>query len=176
MARELLDARDGWMRKGASVDDSRLERLRFLDNISRCRMKALDLLARRDHGTVELQNKLLKREFPVDAVSLTIQWLEGKGFLDDREFGRSWLRYRLRKGGDSPRSLESALRKKGLSAFTVREILQEVPEDALKNSLGVAMDRLWRKPSMTREKCIQSLGRKGFPYAWIKEALEERND
>lgn len=175
MAQELLEPMDGWICKGANVDSARYERLKFLDEHCRCRMKALDLLARRNHGTAELQRKLLQREFSKESVSSTLGWLQGKGYLDDIAFARSWVRTRLRKGGDSPRSLDAGLRKKGLSPSVVHEILQEVPEESFRESLQAAMDRLWRKSSMTREKCIQSLGRKGFPYSWIKDALEERN-
>ena len=81
-----------------------------------CRGKALDLLARREHGRLELQEKLLARGFDGPCVELTLDELADQQLQDDRRFAESYVRARTARGQGPLRILaELRVRMRGES-------------------------------------------------------------
>jgi len=176
IARELLLPSDSWIYPGNDLSNDQFARLQQLDQSTRCRQKGLDLLARRSHSRLELKQKLMKREFPVKEIEETLNWLQKKKFLNDRDFAETWVKNRLRKGGESRRSMIAGLKKKGINNEIIQDIIFEIPEEKEEQSLMQQWEKLWRRSSMTPEKAVKALMRKGFPYAMIRKMQEEQDD
>ncbi len=75
-------------------------------------LRGLNLLARRDHGTAELRNKLKTKGFSPEAINLAVLRLSDQGLLDDAKFSARWVDSALRNGrGYGARLLQELLRK-----------------------------------------------------------------
>ena len=69
-----------------------------LDNPLAVRRAAMDLLARREHGRVELTRKLRKRGAPEDMIDTALQQLSEEGLLSEARYLESFVAYRARAG------------------------------------------------------------------------------
>ncbi len=74
------------------------------------RLKAMDLLARREHSVVELLEKLGQR-FPDQAALMeeVVAGLRAEGLQSDRRFAESYARLRLDRGPAADRSCVSGV-------------------------------------------------------------------
>ncbi|MDA3852431.1 MAG: regulatory protein RecX [Spirochaetaceae bacterium] len=173
MAPELLLSQDSWLLPHAEIDETRLNRLIQIDQETRCRKKALDLLARRDHSRLELSRKLRQRDFPKEMVEGSCRWLQEKGFLDDLEFGHRWLEYQKRRGKDNRQSLYVKLQQKGLSRSNISILLDDFSQKDERTACKKALEKIMRRSSMTPEKAEQTLRRRGYHYNMIKSVMSE---
>lgn len=82
------------------------------------RKKAMDLLARREHAVVELQQKVQayakKQELDEREVAIVIEELLDDGLVSDERFTEAFVRYR-RNNGYGPRRIQTELRERGVS-------------------------------------------------------------
>ena len=67
---------------------------------------ALDLLARREHARVELEQKLQKKGFPESRIHQALQQLTEKGFQSDERYIEDFVRSRVYKGNGPLRILQ----------------------------------------------------------------------
>ncbi len=80
------------------------------------RAKALQLLTRREHSSLELQTKLQQRGYSPAAVALLISELVEHGWLSDLRFAECYVRFRYRKLF-GPNKISHELRLKGINNF-----------------------------------------------------------
>ncbi|MBX2824030.1 MAG: recombination regulator RecX [Gammaproteobacteria bacterium] len=84
--------------------------------------KALDLLARREHSTFEIVEKLRARGFSDEIISVVVEDLQNRNYLSDRRFAETFVEQRLRKGRGE-RSIRADLNRRGINAEDTREAL-----------------------------------------------------
>lgn len=84
-------------------------------------LRALNLLARRDHSVAELRRKLLARGFPASRVEEALGRLTLGGYLDDRRFAERWAESALASGRFCGARLALELQRRGVS----REVAAE---------------------------------------------------
>jgi len=102
------------------------------------RRKAMDLLARREHGTAELRQKLIAKGYAPTAVDQQLQRLAQENLLSDQRFVESYVNFRSKKGF-GPLRIRQELREKGLDSALIDEYLDN--------------DELWRNMAAeVREK------------------------
>ena len=77
--------------------------------------RAINLLARRDHTVAELQQKLIARGFPADAIAAAIEKLTGQGLLDDRRFADRWTESAMKSGRGYGSRILQELQRRGVS-------------------------------------------------------------
>ena len=94
------------------------------------RLAAMDLLARREHGSVELTGKLTKRfrkrDFEYETVEQVIQQLTEEGLLSDERFASSRVRQLVGRGY-GPNRIRNDLRQQRVERF-VSETMEEAFE------------------------------------------------
>lgn len=78
------------------------------------RRKAMDLLARREHAVVELEQKLIAKGHPRDDVESVVNVLQQEDLVNDARFTEAFVRYRA-VSGHGPIRIQSELREKGVS-------------------------------------------------------------
>ena len=98
------------------------------DSAKAIRRAAMDLLARREHATVELQRKLLKKFPDYEAIDRELARLATEGLLSDGRFAEAYTRYRA-NAGFGPLRILAELREKG-----VRDALSRKAIDAAANN------------------------------------------
>jgi regulatory protein len=129
---------------------------------------AYDLLAVRDHSTLELRRKLLRRGFDDADVAATIAELTERGLLDDRRFAADYAGYRSRKGF-GPLRIRAELRERGIADDAITDAVCD-DDDLWRERLNdVAMGKFGGRPEDRRTMARQArfLEQRGFPASLI---------
>ena len=95
-----------------------------LDNLVAVRRAAMDLLARREHGRVELTRKLRKRGACPDMIDIALDRLTEEGLLSESRYLESYINYRA-GSGYGPLRIREELGQRGLSRGDIEEALRE---------------------------------------------------
>jgi regulatory protein len=142
--------------------------------------KAIALLARREHSSRELQQKLARRGFDADASSATLQRLQSKDFQNDARFGEMLVRSRI-QGGYGPRWIVAELRTHGIAEARARALIDAAEPDWPALVRRQLRRRYGGKPAADfaeRTKRAAFLLRRGFDAATVSsitraEGLDE---
>ncbi|MDM8569114.1 regulatory protein RecX [Thiotrichales bacterium HSG1] len=89
------------------------------NQIRRC---AMDYLARREHASLELKNKLLRKGFMEDIIDEVLYKLTIDKLLSDERFAESYIRYRTKKGF-GPIKIKQELQQRGINSELTSEQL-----------------------------------------------------
>lgn len=131
--------------------------------------KALSLLAVREHTAKEIREKLLNRGYGDEEVDDAISRLLEEGAIDDARYVESYVRSRIRKGGESVRLMSLRLRERGVAKEALDVFVKkygESPEyfEALKKNYGALLLK------KGEEGAIRSLMNKGYTLSEIRRA------
>lgn len=144
-----------------------------LDNPLAVRRAAMDLLARREHGRVELARKLRKRGAPEDMIDTALQRLSEEGLLSEARYLESFVAYRAR-AGYGPLRIREELGQRGLARGDVDQALRESGIDWFEQ-LRETWQRKFagRLPSDARERVQQGrfLAYRGYSLDMIGRLL-----
>lgn len=144
-----------------------------LDNPVAVRRAAMDLLARREHGRVELARKLRKRGATDDLIETTLECLAQEGLLSESRYLESFVSYRAR-AGYGPLRIREELTQRGLPRADIEQAIRESGIDWWEQ-----LEATWRRkyagqlPSDARERAQQGrfLSYRGFPADLIGRLL-----
>jgi regulatory protein len=151
---------------GAMDDD------KFLDPVE-ARKKAMDYLARREHGRGELLDKLMRFGFDADVANDAIDKLIEDGLQSDQRFAEMFVRSRINQG-KGPAKIRADLRGRGLASAAVDIALEEADEDWYALARDVRLKKFGPDaPSEFREKARQMrfLQSRGFEPDQIQAAV-----
>ena len=101
------------VRQEDDISAQELEQLTAI-NPADIRLSAMNLLARREHSSKELRQKLLKRFNDPDLVDEQLLRLAEENLQSDERFAGSFLRQRLSRG-HGPIRIRQEMRQKGIS-------------------------------------------------------------
>jgi regulatory protein len=90
---------------------------------------AYAFVARRPHGTKELEQKLLDKGFETNFVNNIIEELLRKGFLNDYDVAYRWAESRIKNRSWGRAKLYNFLREKNIEKDVIDRIQQEVWEE-----------------------------------------------
>ena len=145
----------------------------ILDNPLAVRRAAMDLLARREHGRVELTRKLRKRGAPQELIEAALQRLSEEGLLSEARYLESFVAYRAR-AGYGPQRIREELGQRGLERGDIDQALRESAIDWFE-SLRETWQRKFagRLPMDARERAKQGrfLAYRGYSLDMIGRLL-----
>lgn len=95
-----------------------------LDTLVAVRRTAMDLLARREHGRVELTRKLRQRGAPPEMIEAALDRLTEEGLLSESRYLESFVSYRARSGY-GPMRIREELSQRGLQRGDIDLALRE---------------------------------------------------
>jgi len=104
-----------------------LEDERFSSPVE-ARKKAMDYLARREHGRVELRKKLTKFGFDADISDDAIEGLINDGLQSDQRFTEAFIQSRINQG-KGPTRIRADLSQRGVSDSVIEDSLHEAEQD-----------------------------------------------
>lgn len=84
----------------------------------------MDLLARREHGRVELMRKLRKRGAPEELIEAALQRLAEEGLLSEARYLESFVAYKAR-AGYGPQRIREELDQRGLARGDIDQALRD---------------------------------------------------
>ena len=142
------------------------------------RKKAMDYLARREYGRMELVKKLLKFGFEPEVAASAVDQLRDDGLQDDRRFAESFLQSRISQG-KGPVRTRLDLGERGLEDALVEDVLDESAENWVELAIEVRRKKFGTaEPRDFKEKARQMrfLQYRGFEPEHIHAALAAHGD
>ncbi|WP_166359949.1 recombination regulator RecX [Pseudomonas akapageensis] len=147
-----------------------------LDTPVAVRRTAMDLLARREHGRVELTRKLRQRGAPPELIDEALDRLTDEGLLSESRYLESFINYRARSGY-GPMRIREELGQRGLQRGDIEQALRECGFD-----WQAQLTETWQRkfaghmPTDQRERAQQTrfLSYRGFPLEMIGRLLSGR--
>ncbi|HUF71973.1 MAG TPA: regulatory protein RecX [Gammaproteobacteria bacterium] len=137
-----------------------------------CRRRAMDLLARREHSRLELEQKLAARSFDETVVAHVLDELEREGLLSADRFVQSFVEARYARG-QGPSRIRRELAARGIESAAANLGDERFDWDAKARETRVKRfgEAL---PSSLAEKArqIRFLEYRGFSHDQIRRALE----
>ncbi|MDG1583020.1 recombination regulator RecX [Pseudomonas sp. GOM6] len=145
----------------------------ILDTPVAVRRAAMDLLARREHGRVELTRKLRQRGAPDELIDTALERLAQEGLLSEARYLESFVASRAR-GGYGPLRIREELAQRGLPRDAIEQALSESAIDWAEQ-----LRDLWQRkfggdlPKDVREKAKQMrfLAYRGYAQEQIGRLL-----
>ena len=143
----------------------------------RTKERTLYLLKARDRTELEIRKKLKDGFYPKEAIEYAITFLKEYKFIDDENYGRSYIRtYGNKK---SRKQLEFELASKGLGKEKIGQLLEECHVSEYSQILRYLQKKGYQKGitlPKERAKLAAALIRKGFSYDAVYEAMENEPD
>lgn len=140
------------------------------------RRRAMDLLARREHGREELARKLMTRGASPAALAPVLDALEADGLLSDERFVASFVRQQLARG-KGPLAIEHGLRERGVAPACAAAAVAAPDEHWADRAHDAREQRFGREaPRAARDRARQArfLQGRGFTGEQILRALAGR--
>lgn len=136
--------------------------------------RAIGLLSRREHSSIELKRKLIQRGFDPDEVEAALSRLQQAGLQDDSRFAESLVRSRA-GSGRGPMHLRAELAQHGVKGEQSSALLEDVAEQTswTERALELARRRFPNGVSDVRERrrLADLLVRRGFGSDSIRAVL-----
>ncbi len=148
-----------------------------LDNPAAVRRTAMDLLARREHGRVELARKLMRRGASAELIANALDRLTEQGLLNESRYIECFIRSRA-GAGQGPQRIREELLQRGLPRTEVEQALADAAVD-----WAAQLQDVWRRkfaaelPRDAREQAKQGrfLAYRGYPLEMIGRLLRGAN-
>ncbi len=145
----------------------------MLDTPVSIRRSAMNLLARREHGHVELARKLRLRGADAEMIEVELQRLTEDGLLSEERYLESYIRSRA-NAGRGPMRIREELTQRGLARELVECALAEAVTD-----WQAQMEDLWQRRFSgqivdLKDKAKQSrfLAQRGYAVEDIRRLLD----
>jgi regulatory protein len=164
------------LERSSERDLGDLDDLRMTDKFSNpaeARKKAMDYLARREHGYTELINKLIKFGFDANIADDAVAKLIDDGLQSDQRFVEAFVRSRINQG-KGPVKIRSELHDKGVAGGIVANGLHEAAQDWHELARQVRLKKFGReRPGDFKDKARQMrfLQSRGFESDHIQAAV-----
>ncbi|AMK32470.1 Regulatory protein RecX [Pseudomonas putida] len=137
----------------------------------------MDLLARREHGRVELTRKLRQRGAPDELIEPALDRLAEEGLLSETRYLESFIRYRS-SAGYGPARIREELGQRGLNRGDIDQALRDSEVDWATQLRDVWQRKFaGQRPQDPRGRAQQMrfLAYRGFPMDMIGRLLSGRD-
>jgi regulatory protein len=164
---------------GMQLSEKTLDKLKKKENIVALKQQAWRFLARREHSTKELSDKLLHKNFSPADVKFIIEDLINKDYLNNTRFARQLINEEITLKRNGPRLIKANLLKKGIDMSVTDELLAEIyPENRQSEDChwlaGKKLNSLVQlEPEKQKKRLADFLNRKGFTWEIISRVIGE---
>ena len=143
-----------------------------LDTPVAVRRAAMDLLAQREHGRVELARKLRRRGATPELIDSALDRLAEEGLLDESRYLESFIAARAR-AGYGPLRIREELAQRGLPREAIEQALGECGVDWAEQLRELWQRRFGVRPQDQKERARQGrfLAYRGFSMEQISRLL-----
>lgn len=170
-----LNLNSEWV-SGTVLSEEDIIQLQLEDSYIRAKEWAASRLAMREDSSGRMVQKLILRDYSPDVARRVVDELSDLGFLNDKRFATLWLRDRMRSHPEGRDALFAGLLKRGVpSAIAGNCIDENISEDDIDKGLIHNIKKLKSHNSLSNEKLIQRLQRRGYSYSSIKNKLDRDN-
>ena len=135
----------------------------------------MDLLARREHGVIELSRKLVTKGFDAALVEEAVEALHNDRLVSDQRFCESMINSRFNRG-NGPVKVRYELRNKGVAEHVVDNVMDELHPDWQRSLVKLIKKKYAGQLSGTpaeRVKQVKFLASRGFPHDMIYSVIRD---
>ena len=163
---------------GQEISDANYQEIIDVILPKRCKLRAMNLLQKKDYTEKQLRDKLSEGLYPGDIIDDAIHYVKAYHYLDDERYARDYITYHM--SIRSRNRIIQDLAGKGISKDIFMPIVEElyVEEDA-----DVELDQIRKlltkkhyDPEVTdfqeKQKIMAFLMRKGFQMPDIRRAMD----
>ena len=144
----------------------------------RCKLRAMNLLQKKDYTERQLRDKLAEGLYPSDIVDEAIDYVKSYRYLDDDRYARDYITYHMETR--SKARITQDLMGKGISKDRITGIMEELyAEDDGEVELDQIRKLLEKKhydpeecDFAQKQKLMALLMRKGFSMDTIRKAIQ----
>lgn len=150
---------------------------RYSDPVE-ARKKAMDYLARREHGRSELLEKVTRFGFDADVADDAVAQLVEDGLQSDVRFAEAFVRSRINQG-KGPAKIRVDLREKGVNDGVTEDGIRDAEQDWHALAVEVRLKKFGaQRPADFKEKARQMrfLQSRGFEQDQIQAAVSASDD
>jgi len=166
------------LRKGQTLTEADIARLRGEDAIIKAVDSAAHFLGYRPRSTAEVRRNLAEKDVPPEVIDAAVERMTALGYLDDEAFARYWVQNRGEFKPLSQRALRQELRQKGVDHPVIEVVLEDVGEADL--AYKAAQTQLRRLRRATHKdfhtKLANFLQRRGFSYSIARDVIQRLVD
>ena len=160
------------LKVGRVLSEDELAELKRASEFGKLYQRALEKALMRPHSEKEIYDYLYRRVYEkgIDKkyIDEIIERLKDKKYVDDRNFAGWWVENRMVKKGVSRKRLRMELRKKGVAAEIIDEVLDKrSDEEEVKKMIAR------KRSKYDDEKLVAYLCRQGFSYDLVRKLVEE---
>lgn len=137
-----------------------------LDTPVAVRRAAMDLLARREHGRVELTRKLQRKGAPAELIEPALDRLADEGLLNETRYLDAYVASRAR-AGYGPLRIREELSQRGLARQQIEQALESAAID-----WAAALQELWQRRFGVLPVDAKEKGRQGRFLAYRGYSME----
>ncbi len=166
------------LQKGVEMTPSLYREIETSENLHAVKENALRYLARRDHASTELLQKLQKKGFDPSAIEIVIDDLAERGYIDDEMFAASFAAEKAELNKWGPKKITAALFKKALPKQIVERAVKKATENL--HQVQICVDLALKKkrhflreldPYKRKQKIYNYLAGRGFSNSDIKKSI-----
>jgi regulatory protein len=172
------ELRDYSIKEGQELSESNYQEIMDVVLPKRCKLRAMNLLQKKDYTEKQLHDKLSEGLYPREIIDDAIHYVKAYHYLDDERYARDYITYHM--SIRSKNRIIQDLSGKGISKDIFMPIVEElyVEEDS-----DVELDQIKKlllkkhyDPELTeykeKQKIMAFLMRKGFQMSDIRRAME----
>ena len=142
-----------------------------------CMDKAFSHLAARGHSVDELRQYLKKKNFSEKHIEETLDYMKGKGYLNDYEFSMSFVRAKMKSGRSGKDIIVRDLYRKGVGKRIIDKVIREsgadITDEDVLFELAVKKYLSVKDKENSLMKVSNFLRGRGFDYESINMALRK---
>lgn len=171
------ELREYGLKTGAEISENVYEEIISVVLSKRCKLRAMNLLQKKDYTTRQLRDKLEEGLYPKELVDEAIEYVRSYKYLDDERYARDYISYHMTTR--SKNRIMQDLTGKGLSKELLLPIIEELyaeeSGDVELEQVKALLDKKHYDPDMTdfkeKQKIMAFLMRRGFQMSTIKKAM-----
>lgn len=173
------ELKDYSVKAGKELSESDYREILEIVLPKRCKLRAMNLLQKKDYTEKQLRNKLLEGLYPGEIVDEAIEYVKSYNYLNDERYARDYITYHM--STRSRTRIIQDLTGKGISKDDLMPIIEELyAEDNGEAELDQIKTLLVKKhydPQTSdykeKQKIMAFLMRKGYNLSDIKRAMED---
>ncbi|NND65784.1 MAG: regulatory protein RecX [Gammaproteobacteria bacterium] len=129
----------------------------------------MDLLARREHASFELQRKLKKRGFRTELISSALEGLQRDGLLNEQRFVDAFVNNRVERG-QGPLRIRLDLNQRGIEDSLINQTFETLNIDWSAVATKAWSKKFNQQPSDLKERAKQQrfLAYRGFSSEQVR--------
>ena len=168
---------DNKVEAGAQVDEDFVDRVKICDQFHQIMEGAFKYLKKRDYGAAELTSKLIRKYANAQAVSMVVDELKRRNYLNDDKFLIEYINKRQNKGIGIPRIIEELgeLGFANITEFVYKIGQQKEIENALKQGELYLKKNLKKVDDKLKAGLYMKLTYLGYDNQTIKKVFNHLN-